>query len=174
MGPLVTDRSTVHFRMKSSLAKGAYGVRVVLFVLMLMSFYRDSTAQTSIQIIGPPAVRLDPSWSFGNKEKATASDDSSTLQWEGGDQWAKISVSTFCPGQRYTLTVEARSAVNGDSEGAVNLVDGMRDTDLVVRVKKRKHGSAQLVYATEVLFEQGSTESSQSDIHSVTYTISEQ
>jgi len=149
-------------------------VGLLLVVLVGIVLPGISQAQTVLRIEGQPAVRLNPTWDAGFLASASDTDDTTEIHWDDAEQNTKISVSTFCPGQRFALTVEAKNPVNAVATGAVQLVDGMRDTDLLVHVKKKKPGKAQIVYLTEVLFEQGNTENGLSDLHAVTFTLSEQ
>jgi len=107
-------------------------------------------------------------------QTAESTDDSTTLFWGRPGTRSKVTVSTFSPGQRFDLFVEAEGVRNGKSNGAVQLVDGMMDTDLIVNIKSRKWGSARLRYTASASVEQGSTSTDFSDVHTVTYTITDQ
>ena len=60
------------------------------------------------------------------------------------------------------------------SVGRVKLVDGMMETNLIVSIKRKKMGSASLRYSVAASLEQGNTDTDLTDVHTVTYTITDQ
>jgi len=130
--------------------------------------------KSALNILGSPAIRLNPSFSSSLDDVARDSDDTTILRWGGGHAKSKISVSTFCPGQKFTLFVKASNLSRGTASGRRELRDGMSDVDLIYNISKGKKGTASLVYETEVRLEAGSTETDFADIHSVTYTFTDQ
>jgi|GEM_PF-1545293 len=130
-----------------------------------------SSART-LHLSGSPNVQLvlEPSM---NGNKAQDQDDTTQLVWGRGDTKSKITVSTFAPGQQYDLYVEATDVDNAKAAGKITLRDGMRDQVLLVNVKKNKIGSARLVYTASASIENGSSESGSSDVHTVTYTVTD-
>ena len=105
---------------------------------------------------------------------ASDSDDSSILSWGKTRSKSKVTVQTFSPGQRYSLFVEARNATNGKSRGRIELRDGMKSTDFITKIKKKKQGSAVLYYLAEAHIDQGSTVTDPTDHHTVTFTLTDQ
>lgn len=132
----------------------------------------DGDART-MQLIGSPSVQLTIEPSAWGSEVAEDSDESTTLMWSRGQSRSKITVSTFSPGQQFDLFVEAVGVDNGQASGRIKLVDGMADTDLVVRLNKNKSGSARIVYTASASVSEGNSQSGFSDVHTVTYTVTD-
>ena len=126
----------------------------------------------TLQLVGSPNVRLTLEHGMTNGE-AQDQDDTTELVWGKGGSRSKITVSTFSPGQQFDLFVEATSVTNAKQAGRVQLRDGMQDQTLLVDVKKNKIGSARIVYTASSTIEDGSTEYGLSDVHTVTYTVTD-
>lgn len=126
----------------------------------------------TLQLVGSPNVRLslEPGMS---RIEARDQDDTTELAWGKGSSKSKITVSTFSPGQQFDLYVEAINVKNARNVGRVRLKDGMQDQTLLVNVKKNKMGSARIVYSASSTIEDGSTEYGLSDVHTVTYTVTD-
>ena len=126
----------------------------------------------TLQLVGSPNVRLTLEPGMLSAE-AGDQDDTTELVWGKGRSKSKITVSTFSPGQQFDLFVEALNVKNARNVGRVQLQDGMRDQTLLVNVKKNKIGSARIVYSASSTIEDGSTEYGLSDVHTVTYTVTD-
>lgn len=137
------------------------------------SFEKGSKESRSIQLVGSPNLQLTLSASGLGDDNAEDTDDSTVLMWSEGESRSKITVSTFSPGQQFDLYVEADDVDNGRGAGRVKLVDGMRDTDLVVGMNKNKSGSARIVYSARASVSDGNSQSGFSDVHTVTYTVTD-
>lgn len=126
----------------------------------------------SLYLWGSPAVQLevDPS-AMG--DDAEDSDQSTFLIWGRGNSHSKITVSTFSPGQQFDLFVEATDVNGAKSTGRIELRDGMQDTTMLTKVNKNKIGSARIVYTASASIENGSSEYGLSDVHTVTYTVTD-
>ncbi len=126
----------------------------------------------SLYLWGTPNVQLDVD---PTSEGAGAQDeDNSTLLiWGRGRQNSKITVSTFSPGQQFDLFVEATNVSRANATGRIQLRDGMQETTLLTNVRKNNFGSARLVYTASASIENGSTEYGLSDVHTVTYTVTD-
>lgn len=137
------------------------------------SFESGSAVSRSMQLVGSPSLQLSVSASGFGDEVAEDTDDSTVLIWSEGESRSKITVSTFSPGQQFDLYVEADDVDNGRSTGRIKLVDGMRDTDLVVGMNMNKSGSARIVYRARASVSDGNSQSGFSDVHTVTYTVTD-
>ncbi len=135
---------------------------------------RDAAAQkNSLQLVnyGPVTLNLSRMMASGDLE---AEDDSKTvLVWSRPMHNSKVTVSTFAPDQKFVLTVEAVKVKGGRAVGAVRLVDGMLDTDLIVGLKRKKHGRARIRYRAESAVEDGNSVDDGLDVHTVTFTLTE-
>lgn len=147
----------------------------LISLLGLLTSNLDAQAQNaSLILVGSPAVQLNALVSGFDSAVATDENDSTLLVWSKTKNKSKVTVSTFSPGQKFDLFVEATKTRSGKSTGRIKLVDGMMDTDLVVNIKKKKAGYAHIRYVTQVRIEQGNTESDFADVHTVTFTITTQ
>lgn len=148
-----------------------------LMVMFALFGYATSSVMAQnrgLTIFGSPSIQLTPVFHALGESVATAENDSSVLSWGRTRSKSKVTVLTFSPGQRFSLSVEAKKPTNGKSKGAIDLVDGMKATDLIYNIANKKPGSAVLIYRAEAHIDYGSTETDPSDIHSVTYTLTDQ
>ncbi len=146
-----------------------------LGLLLVLPAPSGAQAQRSgLYLSGAPAIRLSARIGGIATSIARDSDDTTTLIWSGRKQSSKVTVSTFSPGQKFDLYVEATHSKNGKSVGRVKLVDGMMETNLIVSIKRKKMGSASLRYSVAASLEQGNTDTDLTDVHTVTYTITDQ
>ncbi|NQV71836.1 hypothetical protein HQ496_01840 [bacterium] len=147
---------------------------MVSFWLLLSPAGTAHAQNNGLTIFGAPSIRLTPVFHSLSESVATAEDESSIISWGRTSSKSKVTVTTFSPGQRFALFVEAKNATNGKSKGRIGLVDGMKATDFIVNIANKRPGSATLFYLAEVRIEEGSTETEPTDIHSVTYTLTDQ
>lgn len=87
---------------------------------------------------------------------------------------SKITVSTSCPGQSFTLKVLATGVPDGIAAPEVDLVNGMPATDFIVSIPARPPNTARtcnLRYTALATFAQGNSTEDGNDVHTVTYTI---
>lgn len=115
-------------------------------------------------------------------ELAEASDTGTELHWINGiGQTAKLTVSTACPGQRFSLSVglQVTSWASGTLATVappVDLTDGMLATDLLrdVPAAASGEGTAVLTYRASATVADGTSADHGDDVHTVTYTFLEQ
>lgn len=120
---------------------------------------------------GPAVVQLDISpdmTGYGSDEDADT-----RLRWRQVRNPSKVTVSTFAPGQTVRLTVDPENVVRGTPVGTVMLTDGMPDANLIVNITHRGAGSADLRYTAQIDAEDGLPPGG-TEVHTVTYTITEQ
>lgn len=96
------------------------------------------------------------------------------LHWYKPNRQSKITVSTFCMGQLFTLQAEANNVKKGVSVGAVLLRDGMAATDFIVNIPPQENGHAKITYVASATLDQGNSVESGADVHTVTFTLTEQ
>lgn len=87
---------------------------------------------------------------------------------------SKITVSTSCPGQSFTLKVIAIGVPDGNAAPEVDLLNGMPATDFIVNIPARPPTTARtcnLRYTASATFAQGNSTEDGNDVHTVTYTI---
>ena len=85
----------------------------------------------------------------------------------------KLTVSTSCPGQSFTLKVLAVSPQRGVPAPEVTLVDGMPDADFIRDIPggNLTRRTCTLQYTASATFAQGNSVELGPDIHAVTYTL---
>jgi hypothetical protein len=86
----------------------------------------------------------------------------------------KITVSTSCPGQRFSLSVLAVAPTAGIAAPSVVLANGMLPIDFLVSIPSGGGGNQRctLQYTASSTFAQGnSSELGGNDVHTVTYTL---
>jgi hypothetical protein len=87
---------------------------------------------------------------------------------------SKITVSTACPGQNFTLRVFATGVTLGAPAPEVMLLDGMPAMDFVVGIPggaPNPPARCNLRYTASATFEQGNSLEFGNDVHTVTYTV---
>ncbi len=87
-----------------------------------------------------------------------------TIMGQGTNK--KITVTTTCLNQKFTLKVLAINLTIGDAAGEVTLTDGMSATSFILNVGKTS-GSCNLKYTASATLTQGVG----TDTHTVTYTV---
>lgn len=146
----------------------------ILLVLAALSLSSASVAQVRIQG-GNVTLTVSTGTPGGDPTPATVS--TNTLRWSQERVITKITVSTICPGQKFTLRVVA-SGIGGGGTAApeVSLQNGMLATDFVTDIPPRRpnNGSCTVRYTATATFEQGNSTELGDDIHTVTYTITAQ
>ena len=128
--------------------------------------------RTRLVVSGGP-VKLDIESVGIGEILGSALDSRTLLHWTFVSRPSKITVRTDSPGQRFSLQARATDVWNGTSAGTVELSDGMPDRDLVVGISSWFFGRATVVFEASASIEDGSTTKFDSDVHTVTYTITE-
>jgi len=112
------------------------------------------------------------------QEPAMATNSQCTLEWQKEHVVTKVTVSTTCPGQRFTLRVLAtnisrRGGIEGIAAPEVTLQDGMPAMDFITDVPPpgSLNTSATLQYTASATFSQGNSTELGNDLHTVTYTV---
>jgi hypothetical protein len=98
---------------------------------------------------------------------------SSTLRYRQWFATTKITVSTVCPGQNFSLSVVATGVPIGTPAPEVPLVNGMFDTDFITDIPPGilRLRRCTLRYTGSAGFDQGNSLELGNDVHNVTYTI---
>jgi len=90
-------------------------------------------------------------------------------------QLSKITVTTVCLGQHFTLRVLATGTLtNGTAAPQVTLTNGMAATDFIrdiLKTGQKDNNTATLQYTASSTFAQGNSAELGDDVHTVSYTI---
>jgi len=96
------------------------------------------------------------------------------LRWRQETVDTKITISTICPGQKFTLRAVATGITGGGTPAPeVTLQEGMPATDFIVDIPPRKpnNGRCTVQYTAVATFEQGNSLELGDDLHTITYTL---
>jgi len=150
--------------------------RGLVFALLLLSAVPTGALAQSITVQGGnPIIRLTGGSPI--VEPMVLSSTTCMLRWKRLKDTAKITVSTVCPGQRFTLKVFAIAIGDGVAAPEVTLTDGMLAVDFItdiVRDKNRDYNCT-LRYTASATYAQGNSgELGGDDVHTVRYTLLEQ
>jgi hypothetical protein len=147
--------------------------RTVLFgIAAVVLLANTPTARSQqISITGNPVLTITTA--LPGQEPTSVTDATSTLSYRRQTVVTKITVSTSCPGQRFTLKVLAINISGGTAATEVTLSDGMVATDFVTGIPRTGalNKSCNPRYTASATFEQGNSAELGSDIHTVTYTL---
>lgn len=99
-----------------------------------------------------------------------------TLSYQKQAALAKISVSTSCPGQKFSLSVVALNVTKGVAASTVTLMNGSPAVDFITNIPATgaKNASCTLQYTASSTFSQGNSIELGDDVHTITYTIQAQ
>jgi hypothetical protein len=105
-------------------------------------------------------------------DPAVDENEETTLRWRRNLEVSKITISTSCLGQQFTLTAEAFNlkvigpGLPGTAMPPVTLTDGMIAADLIRNIPISVQGNGDVRLHAEATFSDGTGE----DVHLVTYT----
>ncbi len=147
-------------------------VTLGLLVLVFCAFQSELHAQPPVKINGGN-VAMTISSGLPGGELAAVVNTSTTLNFRRENFLTKITVSTLCPGQDFTLKVVATNVTAGTAAPEVMLTHGMLPVDFITNIPQKppSRGSCTLRYTASATFAQGSSAEVGNDVHTVTYTI---
>ncbi len=96
-----------------------------------------------------------------------------SLRWRRENVITKITVSTSCPGQRFSLAVLATNLTYGVAAPQVSLVNGMPAANFVLNIPTggTLNKTCTLLYTASATFAQGNSTELGNDVHAITYTL---
>jgi hypothetical protein len=147
--------------------------KTMLSCLALLSgAVHPATAQFLLRVDGgDPIITLSNGVPGG--DLLPAINTSTSLRYRQWLATTKITVSTICPNQRFSLAVVATGVPAGVPAPTVDLVTGMFDTDLITDIPPGilRIRRCTLRYTASAEFSQGNSIELGNDIHNITYTI---
>ena len=147
---------------------------IASIIILLGGFADEGLGQPQIQVQGGDLLLSIADALPGEQPLPVFSTDA-RLRYRSGTATRKVGVSTICPGQRFSLSVLAIDLTVGIPAGEVPLTDGMLGRDFITDIAGRPpNGRCTLRYTASATFEQGSSLELGDDIHTVTYTITDQ
>ena len=108
------------------------------------------------------------------QEPTVAVNTATSLRYRRQPVTTKITISTNCPGQSFTLRVRAVSVQDGTPAPAITLTSGMPAVDLIRDIPGQAVNPpirrATLEYTASATFEQGNSTELGVDAHVITFT----
>jgi hypothetical protein len=152
--------------MKTSLARPM----VALILLCAAGASLPARAQISVRG-GNPLLSITTGTAAGQPVAVT--NVTSSLRWTRQTVITKITVSTSCPGQRFTLSVTATNLSYGVAAPVVTLINGVLASDFVISIPTGgpQNKTCTLQYTASATFAQGNSTELGNDVHTVTYTL---
>jgi hypothetical protein len=142
----------------------------LLILLCAAGGFLPVRAQISVQGGNP---LLSVTMGTAGAQPVAVTNVASSLRWRKQNVITKITVSTSCPGQRFTLTVIATNLAYGVAAPQVTLYNGMLATDFVKSIPtgNPQNKTCTLQYTASSTFAQGNSTELGNDVHAVTYTL---
>ncbi|MBM4162370.1 MAG: hypothetical protein FJ217_14875 [Ignavibacteria bacterium] len=139
-------------------------------LLALASTLSEAHAQISVRG-GNPTLSITTG--FPGSEPIPVVNVATSLRYRRQAQIAKITVTTSCPGQSFTLKVLATNIDQGVAAPEVTLFQGMLDTDVITNIPSAGFvwTNATLQYTASATFADGNSAELGNDVHTVTYTL---
>ncbi len=146
-----------------------------LFLSILIGFLVSgvSTSEAQLSITGQAPTLSIPAGTPAGGPIAVIH-NSSTIRYRRQAVISKITVTTSCPGQDFTLKVVAVSPPAGIAAPEVTLVNGMVPRDIITNIPTSPppgNVNATLQYTASSTWAQGNSAEVGDDIHTVTYTL---
>jgi hypothetical protein len=142
--------------------------------ILLMAFLCGSAGAQELRVEGGNQLLRITTAAVG-QEPTQVVNTLTTLRYRRQNQVSKITVSTSCPGQRFTLRARAVSVQDGSPAPAVALVNGMPATDLIRDIPVRFfipfNRRATIEYTAGATFSQGNSDELGTDAHTITFTL---
>jgi hypothetical protein len=147
-------------------------------IFLMAGAMPDASAQGPVRVQGGDLLLSITNGAPG-QQLLPVLNTSTRLRFRRGIAQTKVSVSTVCPGQRFTLSVLATNLNAGVAAPEVQLTDGMLAADFITDVPSRPPnrpmtGQCVLRYTASATYEQGNSTELRDDIHTVTFTIMDQ
>jgi len=148
---------------------------VSIFMFLSCMHSGDAIAQPQISVQGGSPLLIVATGSASGGI-LPAQNNQARLRYRMGNVIRKVTVSTVCPGQKFTLTVEALNPSEGNASPPVALVNGMAEADFITDIPRggNRQQSARLRYVAAPTYSQGNSFELGDDVHVVTYTIVQQ
>jgi hypothetical protein len=150
-------------------------VLILLLTIGLLLSLAAHRAMGQLTINGANPL-LTVSTATPGQEPSAVTNITCSLRWRRENVITKITVSTICPNQRFSLGVLATNVSDGNAAPAVSLTNGMPATDFITSIPSGNppNKTCTLQYTASATFSQGSSIELGNDVHTVTYTIVQQ
>jgi hypothetical protein len=145
-------------------------ILALLFALAALSAPQHASSQ--ITVLGGNLL-LQVTSGAAPQDPMSVVNSATSLSWNRKNRIQKITVSTSCPGQKFTLKVFAVNSSEGIAAPEVTLTNGMPAADFITNCPPGgpRLNTATLRYTASATFSQGNSTEVGNDVHVVTYTI---
>jgi hypothetical protein len=145
-----------------------FGFLAVLMCIAAMAGAQDLSVRGGNQVLQITSAQT-------GQEPTPVVNTATNLRYRRQPQTSKITVSTSCPGQSFTLRVRAVSVQDGTPAPTVTLTNGMPAADLVRDIPaeggRPRRRTATLEYTASSSFNQGNSDEVGADAHVITFTL---
>ena len=145
---------------------------ILLALLVFVGNIAPLAAQGAMKVNGGNIV-LSITTGLAGQQPLSVVSTATTLTYKRDNVITKITVSSSCPGQDFTLKVLATSVTAGTAAPEVTLMNGMLAANFVtdIPVKPPTTATCTLQYTASATFAQGNSAELGNDVHTITYTI---
>jgi len=147
----------------------------LLFLFCLVIACALSSQAQTVSVLGGNQVLSITTAVTGSEPTAVVNTASTVRYRRQSFVITKLTVSTSCPSQQFTLKVYASSiqANGGTAAPEVTLTNGMPATDFITSIPRfsTQYRTATLRYTASATFAQGNSTEFGNDVHTVTYTL---
>jgi len=142
----------------------------IIVLLCAAGGWTQLRAQISVQGGNP---LLSVTTGTAGAQPVAVTNTSTSLRFRRQTVITKITVSTSCPGQRFSLAVLATNLTYGVAAPQVTLLNGMPATDFILNLPTNGtlNKTCTLLYTASATFAQGNSTELGNDVHAVTYTL---
>jgi hypothetical protein len=149
------------------------GILAGWFLLILVTSVSASSAQLTLRGTANPSISISTGTAGGTMTSVV--NTSSTIRYtRQNNKICKITVSTSCPTQAFSLQVVATGVTRGVAMPAVALTNGMLAVDFITSIPGAAGWTTvtpTLQYTASATFAQGNSADLGNDVHTVTYTL---
>ncbi|MCI0706276.1 MAG: hypothetical protein L0Y80_02160 [Ignavibacteriae bacterium] len=147
----------------------------IIYLLTLMVVLALPTQAQYMDVQGGNQVLSITTAAAGSEPTAVVNTSSNLRYRRQTFVITKVTVSTSCPGQNFTLKVYASTIQNNGGTAApeVTLTNGMLATDFITGIPRfsNQWRTATLRYTASATFAQGNSAELGNEVHTVTYTL---
>ena len=148
---------------------------IVVLLVGLLLIVTAHSAMGQITINGGNPL-LTVTTGIPGQEPAAVTNTTCSLRWRRENVITKITVSTVCPNQRFSLSVLATNVSHGIAAPEVPLTNGMPAANFITSIPtgNPRNKTCTLRYTASATFSQGNSVELGNDSYTVTYTIVQQ
>ena len=151
------------------------GFLVSGLLLMILSISQVASAQLTLRGTANPTISIITGTAGGTMTSVV--NTTSSIRYTRKSVIYKITVTTTCPSQAFTLQVLATGVTRGVAAPTVTLTSGMAAVDFITSIPSAAGWTTAtpvLQYTASATFAQGNSAEMNNDVHTVLYTYQAQ